>query len=250
MIIKALEFYVNGEMQESFAMGGTMPKEEINPKRVFPASLQNYLIDTGDKVILVDTGLPIETPDFPKKDNQQIYTGEKKSNFIEALNNVGYEIDDIDIIILTHKHPDHAGELRKFQKAKIYVSRIEADAMGIEGSNIIKVDFNSGSYHNFQTSEKIVEGIYMLPAYGHTKGNSIVVVEDSEVFYMIHGDVTYTDEALIKSHLSVVFEDKESAKETLFKVREFVKNNKTIYLSTHTPEGVNSLNNKTIFKID
>ncbi len=31
---------------------------------------------------------------------------------------------------------------------------------------------------------------------------------------MIHGDVTYTDEALRKNQLSVVFEDKDSAAKT------------------------------------
>lgn len=37
--------------------------------------------------------------------------------------------------------------------------------------------------------------------------------------------------------LSVVFEDKDKARETLSQVREFIKNNKTIYCSTHCPEG-------------
>ncbi len=249
MLIKALEFYVNGEMKQSFAMGGTMNKEEIDVNKTYPSSLQNYLIDTGNEIILVDTGLPIETPDFEKKPNQQIYTGEKKYNFIESLNNLGYTPEDIDIIILTHKHPDHSGELRKFKNAKIYISRIEADIMGIQGDNIIKVDFTSGSYYNFNSSQKIVEGVYMIPAYGHTKGNSIAIVEKEDIFYMIHGDVTYTDKALIKSHLSVVFEDKEAAKKTLEEVRNFIKNNKTIYLSTHTPEGIVSLKENKIFSL-
>ena len=249
MIIKALEFYKNGEMKESFAMGGSMEKNEINENKIYPASLQNYLIDTGDKVILVDTGLPIETPDFKKEANQKIYTGEKIANFVEALNNVGYSIEDIDIVILTHKHPDHSGELRLFNNAKIFISKIEADAMKLEGDNIIKVSFKDGKYKNFEASEKIAENIRMFPAYGHTKGNSIVIVEDKEVFYMIHGDVTYTDEALKKNHLSVVFEDKESAKSTLEIVRTFIKENDTVYLSTHTPEGVESLRNKTIMKL-
>ena len=118
MKIVALEFYKNGEMKEAFALGGSMDKDKIDQTKIYPASLQNYLIDTGNEIILVDTGLPIETPDFEKKPNQQIYTGEKKYNFIESLNNLGYTPEDIDIIILTHKHPDHSGELRKFKNAK------------------------------------------------------------------------------------------------------------------------------------
>lgn len=249
MEVKVLEFYENGYMKEAFAMGGTMAKEKINEEKIYTSSLQNYLIDTGDKVILVDTGMPVETPDFPKNPNQKIYTGEKKNNFLEALEVNGYKVEDIDIVILTHKHPDHSGELRRFTNAKIYISSIEAQEMKLEGDNIIKVDFTDGPYKNFSASQKIVDGIHMLPAYGHTKGNSIVVAEEGDYFYMFHGDVTYTDEALVKKELSIVFEDKDAAWSTLNTVYDFVKNNKTIYLSTHTPESIDSLKNKKIFEL-
>ena len=58
---------------------------------------------------------------------------------------------------------------------------------------------------------------------------------------MIHGDVTYTDEALIENKLSVVFEDLAAARDTLNRVRAFIKENKTVYLSTHTPLGYENL---------
>ena len=61
---------------------------------------------------------------------------------------------------------------------------------------------------------------------------------------MIHGDVTYTDEALYENKLSVVFEDKAAARDTLNQVREFIKNNPTVYVSTHTPLGYENLENK------
>ena len=70
------------------------------------------------------------------------------------------------------------------------------------------------------------------------------------MYYMMHGDVTYVDAALHANKLSIVFEDLAAARETLDRVREFVKNNPTIYLSTHTPEGVSNLENKVIMKLD
>ena len=66
---------------------------------------------------------------------------------------------------------------------------------------------------------------------------------------MFHGDVTYTDEALRQNVLSVVFEDKDLARETLNNVREFVKENHTVYLSTHTPEAITSLKEKRVMKL-
>lgn len=249
MKILALEFYKNGRMKESFALGGSLEKEKINPNKEYPASLQNYLIDTGKEVILVDTGLPVETPDFEDKPDQAIYMGEKVANFTEALKNIGYEPKDVTKVILTHKHPDHSGELRLFNHAQIYISHKEAEAMNMNGENINKVDFTDGKYKNFSESQIISENIIMLPAYGHTNGNSLVVAYEKDVYYMIHGDVTYTDEALRQNQLSVVFEDKNSAKETLEKVRTFIKENNTIYLGTHTPESLDSLKNNTIMKL-
>ena len=81
-------------------------------------------------------------------------------------------------------------------------------------------------------------------------GNSIVIAEDEELFYMFHGDVTYTDEALYANKLSVVFEDIQSARQTLNNVREFVKNHPTVYLSTHTPLGHENLENKKIIDLE
>lgn len=249
MKIYALEFYKNGEMREEFALGGSMLKEDINVNKMYPASLQNYLIDTGKEVILIDTGLPIETPDFKKEPNQKLYMGEKVADFKTALQNTGYELENIDKVVITHKHTDHSGEIRLFKNAKVYISQIEADAMNLQGENIIRVNFQDGKFKNFEKSEKIAEGITMLPAYGHTNGNSIIVVEIEKLYFMLHGDVTYTDEALKRNQLSVVFENKDLAKETLEKIRQFIKENDTVYLSTHTPEALISLEQKRIMKL-
>lgn len=249
MKITALEFYKNGYMKEVFAFGGSIEKENLDQDKLYKSSLQNYLIDTGKEVILVDTGVPVETPDMPKKPDQMIYTGEKVNNFVDALKKAGYEPKDIDKVIVTHKHPDHTGELRLFEHAKVYISQIEADTMNLDGDNIVRVNFEDGQYKNFNQSQKIAEKIYMIPAYGHTKGNSLAILEDEGLHYMFHGDVTYTDEALRKNALSVVLEDKDLAKETLENVREFVKENKTVYLSTHTPESLVALKEKKVMQL-
>ncbi len=67
---------------------------------------------------------------------------------------------------------------------------------------------------------------------------------------MIHGDVTYTDEALFADKLSVIYEDIDNARQTLDSVREFIKNNPTVYLSTHTPLGPENLENKYVMDLE
>ena len=92
--------------------------------------------------------------------------------------------------------------------------------------------------------------MYYIPAKGHTNGNSIVIVEKDDLYYMIHGDVTYTDEALYQNKLSIVFEDVAAARKTLDAVREFIRSNPTVYLSTHTPLGYENLENGKVVDLD
>lgn len=101
-----------------------------------------------------------------------------------------------------------------------------------------------------KSHRKIVDGVFLIEAIGHTTGNSIVIIEDNDKYYMIHGDVTYTDEALYEDKLSVVYEDIGAARETLDNVREFVSENPTVYLSTHTPLGPENLENQVIIDLN
>ena len=163
---------------------------------------------------------------------------------------MGYEPAQVSKILITHKHPDHTGALKHFPNATIYASREECKADELKLENVVPVDFTDGAYKNFDKSQKIADGVYYIFAPGHTTGNSIVIVEDGDVNYLIHGDVTYTDEALYMNKLSIATEDKISARDTLNKVRESIKNNPTIYVSTHTPLGYENIENKKIVDLD
>ncbi len=174
----------------------------------------------------------------------------KINDYIPALEAAGYKPEQITKILVTHKHPDHTGELKSFPHAKIYIGPEDADALKLTGDNIIRCEYTDGAYKNFEHSQKIADGIYFIKARGHTNGNSIIIVENDGKFYMIHGDVTYNDAALKANKLSVVFEDLAAARDTLNRVREFIKNNPTIYLSTHTPEGIENLEKDLIMKLD
>ena len=102
----------------------------------------------------------------------------------------------------------------------------------------------------FPACQKIRDGVFFIKAKGHTNGNSIVVVELDGLFYMIHGDITYVDEALYANKLSVVFDDRPAARETLDRVREFIRNHPTVYLSTHSPQGYENLEAKRVMDLD
>ena len=58
MDIKAVKFRKDGFYAQPFVFGGEEGQEKFDKNIRYRGSLQNYLIDTGDEVILVDTGLP------------------------------------------------------------------------------------------------------------------------------------------------------------------------------------------------
>jgi glyoxylase-like metal-dependent hydrolase (beta-lactamase superfamily II) len=72
-----------------------------------------YLVEDGDKLILIDTGLP-------RNDKKII-------NYIEGL---GRKPTDVSTIVLTHFHIDHVGSAKKMKEltnAKVAVHELDAD---------------------------------------------------------------------------------------------------------------------------
>ena len=251
MEIKAVKFRKDGFYAQPFVFGGEEGADKFDSKVKYRGSLQNYLIDTGDDVILVDTGLPAGTPEEVPDENSTIYTGKDICSYMEAFAALGYKPEQVTKILLTHKHGDHSGELKSFPNAKIYVNEEELSADELQGiDNFVPVSFTDGAYYNFPESQKIQDGIYLVKAKGHTNGNSLVIAENDGLFYMFEADITYVDEALYENKLSVVFDDLPAARETLDRVREFVRNHPTVYMGTHTPQGYENLEAKQVMDLD
>lgn len=71
----------------------------------FPVGPVNVFLLKGDNLVLIDTG--------PK-------TKEALEALKRELQQFGYTLEDIDMVVLTHHHSDHAGLLDHFKHAKIY----------------------------------------------------------------------------------------------------------------------------------
>ena len=251
MEIKAVKFRSDGFYTQPFIFGGEEGMDKFDRNIRYRGSLQNYLIDAGDEVILVDTGLPAGTPEEVPDENSPIFTGKDICSYMEAFAALGYRPEQVTKILLTHKHADHSGELKSFPNAKIFVNADEIGADELKGlENIVPVTFTDGAYYNFPESQKIADGVRFIKAKGHTNGNSIVIAEKDGLFYMLHGDITYMDEALHENKLSVVFEDISAARETLDRVRDFVRNHPTVYCGTHTPQGYENLEANRVMDLD
>ena len=248
MEIKVIKMFDGGFMNQAFAFGGEN-KEDGDEQILYRASLQNFLIDTGSEVILIDTGFKNCFPAPAKKLGAPMYMGEKVADYMDSFASLGYKPEQVTKILVTHKHPDHSGALEYFPNAKIYIAPEDADALKLEGENIVRLNYTDGAYYNFPKTQLIIPGLRIIEAKGHTHGNSIVILEQDELFYMFQGDVTYTDAALKANKLSIVFEDIKASRETLERVREFVGTHPTVYLSTHCPEGYENLEMKRVIRL-
>ena len=251
MEIKAVKFRKGGFYSQPFVFGGEEGMDKFDPRIRYRGSLQNYLIDTGDEIILVDTGLPAGTPEEQPNETSLLYTGKDICSYMEAFAALGYKPEQVTKILLTHKHSDHSGELRSFPNVQIFVNADELGAAELQGiANLVPIRFTDGAYYNFPESQKIADGVTFIKAKGHTNGNSIVIAESEGLFYMIHGDITYVDEALYADKLSVVFDDLPAARVTQDRVREFVRSHPTVYMGTHTPQGYENLEAKRVMDLD
>ncbi|MBQ7163693.1 MAG: MBL fold metallo-hydrolase [Bacteroidales bacterium] len=251
MEIKAVKFRKDGFYTQPFAFGGEEGVDKFDRNIRYRGSLQNYLIDTGKEVILVDTGLPGNFPEEVPDESALAYTGKAVCGYMEALAALGYRPGQVTKILLTHRHSDHSGELRSFPNARIYVNADETGAEELKDiPNLEPVHFTDGPYYNFPESQQIAEGVYLIKAKGHTRGNSLVIAENEGLFYMFQADITYVDEALYENKLSVVFDDLAAARETMDRVREFVRNHPTVYMGTHTPQGYENLEARRVIDLD
>lgn len=248
MEIKTVRMFDHGFMTQAFAFGGEEGREAFDDQIIYRSSLQNFLIDTGSEVILVDTGFKADYAAPAKKLGAPLYMGELVNDYMSSFLALGYKPEQVTKVLITHKHNDHSDCIGNFPNAKIYISPEDADALKLDGDNIVRAEYGQ-PYHNFPNAMQVAEGVWFIEAKGHTRGNSIIIAEADGLYYMFHGDVTYCDAALKANKLSIVFEDKDAARETLDRVREFIGTNPTVYLSTHCPEGYENLELKRVMKL-
>ncbi len=119
------------------AMFGVVPKQmwervyNADDKNLCECACRCLLIDTGDKKILVDTG--IGTKLHPNYAKYHYLFGD--DDLLSSLKSIGVQPTDITDVVLTHLHFDHCGGLTVFDennqskilfnKAKVWVSKTQ-----------------------------------------------------------------------------------------------------------------------------
>jgi glyoxylase-like metal-dependent hydrolase (beta-lactamase superfamily II) len=178
------------------AMFGAVPKviwESLVPaddQNRIPLSLSPLLIETGDRRILVDVGFGARAT----KRDLKIFAFDPDRNVETALGRRGLSPDDIDVMVLTHLHADHAaGATRSgdsgvepaFPNARHLVNELEwNDALNPDArsaSAYRRDDFmpleEAGLLDLVGDRHDLGDGIAMVRTGGHTAGHAMVVIE-------------------------------------------------------------------------
>src|SRR6266566_741124 len=83
-----------------------------------------WLVKTTDGVVLFDTGVsPRAVPGLLRNDPLARFTEEDL--LVHRLDALGLESDDVDTVVMSHLHYDHAGGAHLFPKSELIVQKDE-----------------------------------------------------------------------------------------------------------------------------
>lgn len=199
------------------AMFGVIPKTIW--QKMIPADDQNLcswtmrclLVDTGKKVILIDTGLG------DKQDERFFshYFLHGEATLLDSIVEAGYSVDDITDVLITHFHFDHVGGAVSkdadgklyptFPKAKYWTTKRHYDwaynPNARERASFLKENFvpllDAGVLHFIPEEEGYVwdDNIKIRFSYGHTESMMLPEIKVNDEVTII-----YTADLIPSSH--------------------------------------------------
>ena len=163
------------------------------PHRAFLAAdgmlelaLGGFLIRSGDRVVVVDTGLgPLDRPPFVG------------GRFIESLAAFGVAPADVTDVVLTHLHFDHVGWTTQngeivFPNASYQCDTRDWDHfVGPDERATRKLSPLESRLSPWDGSGPLLPGLDTMSAPGHTPGSTIVVVSSGTDRALLLGDVVH-----------------------------------------------------------
>jgi glyoxylase-like metal-dependent hydrolase (beta-lactamase superfamily II) len=162
-------------------------------------SVNGYLINTGTKLVLIDTGAGA-------------LFGPTVGNLVNNLKAAGYQPEQVDEIYITHMHGDHVGGLMAGDKivfpnatvradkheADYWLSQANMDAAPKDAKGFFQGAMTSlnpyiaaGKFTPFDGATELVPGVKAMASPGHTPGHTTYVVESKGDKLVLWGDLMH-----------------------------------------------------------
>lgn len=183
------------------------------------------LVNTGKELVLFDTGL-------------------NAAGIAGALQAAGYRPDQVDVVVLTHMHPDHIGGMMAdkaatFPKARYVTGRVEYDFYAKANNKLF--DANVRPFADKMTYVEdggtVAPGITAIFAPGHTPGHMAYHIESDGHGLLITADTAnHYVWSLGYPDWEVSFDaDKAEAAKTRRKIFGMLASDKMAFIGYHMP---------------
>ena len=192
----------------------------------------SFVLRSGGQTVLVDTGL-----------------GGPDGTLLTHLSASGVDRAAVDLVFLTHIHPDHVGwnlsdGSLTFPNARYLVSRtdwdhwtqpevraaaphVDAQMIPLEGLNVL--DLIEGEYN-------VTDEVKSLPTPGHTPGHMSLMIASGGVSAFVLGDVAHSPAQAQYTDWSPGFDvDPDLARRTRHTVLDRLESDATLVASGHYP---------------
>ncbi len=197
---------------------------------VIPTSVNAFLVNTGSRLILIDTGCGA-------------FFGPSFGHIIENLKASGYTPEQVDEVEITHMHTDHLGGVvlngkAVFPNATLRMDQRDSDfwlnppsaegqpdqlkGMVVNAIASVAPYKANGHFKPFQGKTELAPGVTAIPAYGHTPGHTAYQVESQGQKLLLVGDILHMGEVQFADPSAAVTFDSNS-KEAVAKRKEIFK---------------------------
>ena len=205
-----------------------------------------FIVQSKDRTVLVDAGAA------------QCF-GPTMGSALDNIQAAGFQPGDIDSVLLTHLHPDHACGLATqdgqavFPNATVWVAQADADfwldAQALKNAPEDKQPFFKlaqdsvapyiarEAFHTYQDDSELLAEIGVVPTPGHTPGHSSYLVESEGEALLIWGDIVHSHSVQLQHpDVSIEFDsDPQQAIKTRIEILRKAAAERWLVAGAHMP---------------
>ena len=201
------------------------------------------IVNTGDKLVLFDTGLGSTKGFGPTTGRQQ-----------KSMKEAGIKPEDIDAVVFSHAHPDHVGGVVDdngkplFPNAQYYIAQSDLEFWTDEGKNNGPLkDFIAIARKNllpvrdrivfYKDGQEFLPGIQAMSTPGHTVGHTIFMITSDGKSLAYLADLTHHPILLLeKPRMEFSYDtDPKQAAASRVKTLDMLAANKIAVMAYHYP---------------